>query len=324
MRFLASEEQDAFAEAIDDIVENYGGSDIAQQWALGDRASGLALWNQFAELGLTGLRTAEDEGGFGGSVSDLVVVFERLGYHGAPGPYVESIAFLPKLVDAETRAELASGAVATASVDGLVPAALDAEAARHLFHISGGALHRAGRDADVESLAATRHLSTLTPSGAPLQLDETTLAAASDEAALATAALLIGAGERLLDEAVSYAKVREQFGRPIGEFQGLKHQLANVKVALTFARPLVWNAALESGTATAGRAISAAKVAATDAANRAARVALQVHGAIGYTREHHLHIWLGLASALPQVWGTPAFHRARVARAILPTHAPQE
>ncbi|WP_223170551.1 acyl-CoA dehydrogenase family protein [Microbacterium sp. NIBRBAC000506063] len=133
--------------------------------------------------------------------------------------------------------------------------------------------------------------------------------------------MLIGAGERLLDEAVSYAKVREQFGRAIGEFQALKHQLSDVRVALTFARPLVWNATRELGTETGERAVSAAKVAASGAAALAARASLQVHGAIGYTSEHPLRIWLGLAHALPTVWGTPAHHRARIARAILPDYA---
>jgi alkylation response protein AidB-like acyl-CoA dehydrogenase len=321
MRFLPTDEQAAFAEAIDEIVEGHGGSGIAQQWAAGQTDAGLALWSQFAELGLTGLRVPEDEGGFGGSASDLVVVFERLGYHGVPGPYVESIAFLPTLVDPETRGELVSGAIATASVGELVPAALDAHAASHLFHVQSGAIHTATSGDEVESLAPTRRLTFLTPEGPAKALDEAALAAALNEAALATASLLIGAGERLLDEAVSYAKVREQFGRPIGEFQALKHQLADVRVALTFARPLAWNAALESGTATSSRAVSAAKVAAADAAHLAARIALQVHGAIGYTAEHHLRVWLGLASALPSVWGTSANHRARIARAILPDHA---
>lgn len=321
MRFLPSDEQSAFVEAIDEIVESHGGSDIAQQWAAGQFDAGLALWAQFAELGLTGLRVPEDEGGFGGSASDLVVVFERLGYHGVPGPYVESIAFLPTLIGAQARGELVAGSIMTASVDGLVPAALDAHAASQLFHIQDGALHAATAGVEMESLAATRRLTFLTPSGAPQELAADALAAATDEATLATAALLIGVGERLLDEAVSYAQVREQFGRPIGEFQALKHQLANVRVALTFARPLAWNAALESGTATSARAVSAAKVAASDAALLAARVALQVHGAIGYTAEHHLRVWLGLASTLPKVWGTPAVHRARIARAILPDHA---
>ncbi|WP_193597039.1 acyl-CoA dehydrogenase [Microbacterium sp. YJN-G] len=321
MRFLPTDEQVAFAEAIDDIVEAHGGSEIAQRWAADDDEAGRALWAQFAELGLTGLRVPEEAGGFGGSASDLAVVFERLGYHGVPGPYIESIAFLPALVDADTRERLVAGAIATVAVDPLAPAALDAHAAELLFQVRSCALHPAAVREPAGSLAPTRRLALLDAQGEARALEARELALAADEAALAAAAMLIGAGERLLDEAVSYAKVREQFGRPVGEFQALKHQLADVRVALTFARPLVWNAAIALGMDEGERAVSAAKIAASDAAALAARVALQVHGAIGYTSEHSLRIWLGLAHALPAVWGTRAFHRARIARSILPGRA---
>lgn len=317
MRFLPTEEQVAFAEAIDDIVESAGGADIARAWADGDTAAGLTLWEQFAELGLLGLRVSEAEGGFGGSLSDLVVVFERLGYHGVPGPYLETVALLPGLVDEAARAELAAGAIATASVDDVAPAAVDAAVAAHRFLVRDGALHRGTIAEEFESVAPTRRPARLTPDDAGTPLDPEVLDAALNEAALAAAAMLVGAGERMLDEAVAYAQIREQFGRPIGEFQALKHQLANVRVALSFARPLIWNAALRAGEDDADRAVSAAKVAASDAAMLAARVSLQVHGAIGYTAEHTLRIWLGLAPALSAAWGTPAFHRARIARDIL-------
>lgn len=317
MRFLPTEEQSAFAEAIDDLVESVGGADIARAWAEGDTTAGLALWAQFAELGLLGLRVSEDEGGFGGSLSDLVVVFERLGYHGVPGPYLETLALLPALVDAETRGALAAGAIATATVDGVAPAALDAGVATHHFVVNDTAVRVGAVTEELESVAPTRRMARLSPHGDAAPVAAEVHAAALNEASLAAAATLVGAGERLLDEAVAYAQVREQFGRPIGEFQALKHQLADVKVALSFARPLVWNAALRVGESDEDRAISAAKVAAADAAMLAARTSLQVHGAIGYTAEHTLRIWLGLAPALSAVWGTPAFHRARIARDLL-------
>lgn len=318
MRFLPTDEQLAFVEAIDDIVEGSGGSDIARSWAEGDTAAGLALWEQFAELGLLGLRVSEDEGGFGGSLSDLVVVFERLGHHGIPGPYLETVALLPALVDETTRAELAAGAIATAAVDGTAPVALDASIARHRYLVRDGALHRGVITDEFESVAPTRRLARLEPEGDAVPLAAEALHGALNEASLAAAAMLVGAGERMLAEAVSYAQVREQFGRPIGEFQALKHQLADVRIALSFARPLVWNAALRAAEDDADRAVSAAKAAAGDAAMLAARISLQVHGAIGYTAEHTLRIWLGLAPALSAAWGTPAFHRARIARDILP------
>ena len=94
---------------------------------------------------------------------------------------------------------------------------------------------------------------------------------------LATAAQLLGAGERVLADSVAYVKQRKQFGREIGSYQAIKHALADVRIALDFARPLVFGAALGAID------VSAAKVACADAAYLASRTGLQVHGAIGYT-----------------------------------------
>ena len=133
-------------------------------------------------------------------------------------------------------------------------------------------------------------------------------------ASLGCAASLVGAGERMLAIAIEHAGQRRQFGRVIGEYQALKHALADVRVALDFARPLVHGAAraLESASTTASRDVSAAKVAATEAALLASRTSLQVHGAIGYTLEYDLSIWIVRTRALAGAWGTASYHRARV------------
>ena len=112
---------------------------------------------------------------------------------------------------------------------------------------------------------------------------------------------------------MEYAKQRRQFGREIGSYQAVKHALADVRIALDFARPLVLGAAVLGAGA---RDVSAAKVAAGDAAHLASRVALQVHGAIGYTREYDLFLWITKVRALVGTWGTPSFHRARVLEAL--------
>lgn len=318
MRFLPTEEQLAFAEAVDDIVEAHGGPAIARAWSAGDTAPGLKLWNQFAETGLLALRLSEEEGGLAATPVDLITVFERLGYHGVPGPLLESIVLLPALVGADARAEIAGGGVATASVAGHAPFAADADTATALFHITGGELFSAVVSERLGSIDPARGLARLTPEGPGTALDAATLAGALDATALAAAAALVGAGERLLAESVEYAKVREQFGRKIGEYQALKHQLADVRVALSFARPLVQGAALSLGGENGPRDVSAAKVSAAEAATLAARVGLQVHAGIGYTEEHDLGIWLRRVPALAAAWGTVDAHRARVADAILP------
>lgn len=324
MRFTQTDEQLAFAEALDEIVDGMGGTSIARSWGTGDTGPGLALWQQFTELGLGGLRISEDEGGMGGTAGDLVAVFGRLGYHSVPGPYVETIALLPRLVGADERAEILGGAVATAAVPGFAPFALDADVATLRVIADASGVTPAELADALDSISPQRHLFRLAPSGAAHPHEAAAFDAALDDATLAAAAQLLGAGERLLHEAVEYAKIREQFGKPIGEYQALKHQLADVKVALTFARPLLWQAALAVDRAdatgepgTRARDVSAAKVAISDAAALAARVSLQVHGAIGYTAEHDLSLWLTQVPALAAVWGTPAAHRARVARAVL-------
>jgi len=98
----------------------------------------------------------------------------------------------------------------------------------------------------------------------------------------------------------------------------VKHQLADVLIGLEFARPLLYAAAvaLAVDSSTARRDVSAARVACADAAHRAARAGLQVHGAIGYTAEHDASLWLAKIEALRRAWGSQAWHRARVLAAL--------
>jgi alkylation response protein AidB-like acyl-CoA dehydrogenase len=140
-----------------------------------------------------------------------------------------------------------------------------------------------------------------------------------DRAAVATGAELLGLAGRMVEIAADYAKERRQFGSPIGSFQAVKHLLAGARVALEFARPVVYAAAwsLDEGTPDASRASSSAKASASDAAVEAARVALQVHGAIGYTWECDLHLFLKRAWALSESWGSAGEHRRRVLDALV-------
>ena len=144
------------------------------------------------------------------------------------------------------------------------------------------------------------------------------VARAYEFGALATAAQLVGAGQTLLDAAVDYAKQRAQFGQVIGSYQAIKHKLADVHIALELARPLVYGAALSLADRSPDtpRDVSAAKAAASEAALLAARSALQTHGAIGFTAEHDLSLWLLRVQALRSAWGDPATHRRRVLEAL--------
>lgn len=145
-------------------------------------------------------------------------------------------------------------------------------------------------------------------------------------ATLATAAYLLGAGERVLADSVAYVKQRRQFGREIGSYQAIKHKLADVRIALDFARPLVFGAALAPAEPTdeRARAISAAKVQSADAAYLASRTGLQVHGAIGYTQELDLSIWIATIRELQPAHGTVASHRARILDSLLAGRADRD
>jgi alkylation response protein AidB-like acyl-CoA dehydrogenase len=159
------------------------------------------------------------------------------------------------------------------------------------------------------------------PSGDTLLTDNgrPAIERAFDRGALATAAQLLGIGEHLIEVSAGYARDRRQFGVPIGSFQAVKHHLADALVALELARPVVYRAAwsVAHDAPTRSVDVSMAKAYASDAADLAARTALQVHGAIGYTWEHDLHLWMKKAWALAAAWGDADWHRERVASAVI-------
>ena len=316
MRFTTTSEQSAFADALEKMLTASDPVAVARSWAEGDTAPGLALWQRLADQGVNALMVPEAAGGMGASAVELTLAFEALGRHAVPGPWVESAAFLPGLLDDPSLLEqLAAGTVATVAAPPWTPYALDGEAASLCFVLDGTRLSEATVTGRATSVDLTRRLAVVAP-GAPLDL-VTTPGPAFDLATLATAAQLLGAGERLLADSVTYVKQRKQFGREIGSYQAIKHQLADVRIALDFARPLIQGASLTHTRADGSRAVSAAKVASADAAYLASRVALQVHGAIGYTQEFDLSIWITKVRALVAAWGTQAHHRQRVLESLL-------
>ena len=173
----------------------------------------------------------------------------------------------------------------------------------------------------VETVDRARRAATVDWQPAPETLvadDPAAVDLAFDRGAFGTAAMLVGLGQRMLDLTVAYVSEREQFGVPIGSFQAVKHHLADALKELAFARPAVYRAAhsLATGTETRRRDVSMAKAMASDAAWFAGRQALQCHGAIGYTVEHDLQLYLKRTWALATTWGDAAWHRDRVASAI--------
>ncbi|NUR28576.1 MAG: acyl-CoA dehydrogenase [Catenulispora sp.] len=286
MRFALTTEQREFRDAVDSLLRDANGIAAARAWAAGDTKPGLEVWRGLAAIGMHSLA--------GEYPVELCAALERVGYHAAPGPYPESLAVATALAaesDTEWLPRLAAGAIATAASPPVMPYAPNADIADLCLPRANGL--------PTASLDPTRPLSPVSGEAPPLLFDS---------AALYTAAQLLGLGRAALDMTVAYAKQRVQFGRPIGEYQAVKHRLADAHTALEFARPLVFAAALSF----APHEISAAKVAAGTAAYQAARAALQLHGAIGYTDEYDLSVSFKKIRALYSAWGAPSFHRERL------------
>jgi hypothetical protein len=302
MRFALTDEQTGFARSLDDLLSKADTAAVNRAWANGDHEPGLKLWSRLADLGVTVLATEA-------SPVEVCVAFEALGLHAVPGPWVESAAYLPVALPdedfSEKRATVAH------------PYALDADVCDEVYVIEDGELQRGEVGEPVESIDRTRHLFRADRwSSAPEERGRVSrphLDQAFNLAALATSAQLLGLGERVLTDTVAYARQRKQFGREIGSYQAIKHQLADVRIALDFARPLVFGAAVDP----TSRSVSAAKIQSANAADLAARVGLQVHGAIGYTDEYDLSLWLLRIRALQSAWGTTAFHRDRLLTDLL-------
>jgi alkylation response protein AidB-like acyl-CoA dehydrogenase len=311
VKFALDEQQRDFATSIDAALGAANLPGAVRAWSAGDVAPGRKVWEQLANLGVTALAVPEKFDGLEAHPVDLVVALERLGRWCVPGPVAESIAVAPVLLADDDRcADLAVGElIATVAMPPQVPRAVDADTAGLVLLATDNGITEAATAEQHESVDPSRRLYDVTPTGGAWQAD---VQRAYEFGALATAAQLVGAAEALLNDAVDYAKQRTQFGRAIGSYQAIKHKLADVHIAIELARPLVYGAALSL----APRDVSAAKAAASEAALLAARSGLQTHGAIGFTQEHDLSLWLLRVQALRSAWGTPEAHRRRVLEAL--------
>ncbi|WP_341258033.1 acyl-CoA dehydrogenase family protein [Gordonia malaquae] len=315
MDFLLNDIHTDLAQTVDDILERAGGIAVARAWAEnGDTAPALAVYRHLADAGITGLIVPDELGGSGAGATEMVVALERIGRAALPGPVSETFAVVPSALGASSQLDvLLSGTPATCALAPVAPRATNPDVATP-FVLADGAVFTASHGELLESVDPTRHVAELTAGDRIGDADTT---AAADLGALATAAQFLGLGSAMLDMAADYAKSRKQFGREIGSFQAVKHHLADVAIAIEMARPLVHGAAVGlDGQAPEGtdvaRDIAAAKVAAGEAAYLASRRGLQVLGAIGYTAEHDLSLYLTKTRALLSAWGTPAYHRARI------------
>ncbi|MCU1483506.1 MAG: acyl-CoA dehydrogenase [Actinomycetia bacterium] len=316
MQFSFDEDQLSFRDTVRDLLAKECTPEVVRRAWQGD-ALERGVWDQLAEMGVLGILAAEDAGGMGLDERWLVLLLEECGYAGLPHPIVETAAVAMPLV--ADRVE--PNALITTDLGGpIVPAAADAD---QLLVADGeaGLVLVAGPDVvveDVEVVDRGRRAGRVAwepsvVSGVAADRD-----LAFDRGAWGTAAFLVGLGQRMLDITVEYVKEREQFGVPIGSFQAVKHHLADAALQLAFARPAVERAAwsLAVGDPNRSRDVSMAKAMASDAVNLVGRKALQCHGAIGYTEEADLHLFLKRSWALQRSWGDADWHRDRIGQAL--------
>ena len=308
------------------------------------------LWAAMADQGWTGIATAESLGGVGLGLVEAAVLLEQTGAHLAPVPLVQQLIALAVLASGPWGERLLAGeavaAVArtplTRAGDGSVsgrPEPVIYGARADVLVAPAAAERMPTADDDVPGAPAgdelvavdltgvvrspepamdrTRELAWIDLDGAPAVTvggpDEA--ATHLERGAVFHSAEMLGGAEAVMGLAVEYAKVREQFGRPIGSFQAVKHRCADMLVDVEGMRSAVYHAAwaLGAGGAEAPTAAATAKIWCSDAAVRVAESALQVHGGIGFTWDADVHLYLKRAQLDQVAFGDARHHRARLA-----------
>ena len=279
-------------------------------------------WSEVSELGWPGIFIAEEHGGQGLGVLELVILLEELGYVLAPLPFLSNAAAGLILQDAGASDRLAGvasgeqrGTVGVVK-DGRAALVPDAEESDFIILLDGTDATLVERgDAQVEAIDAidpTRRYATVTANGGESLGD---VSRGRDLIGLAVAAELVGIGQRVMEMAIEYAKDRKQFDRPIGSYQAVSHACAEMLKKVEGSRSLVYYGGWTADAAPEEfpLAASAAKAYASDMGWEVSASSLQVHGGIGFTWEHDLHWFLKRAKTDGVLYGSARDHRERVA-----------
>ena len=268
-------------------------------------------WAELAELGWLGVSLSEDEGGVGLGFVEEALLLEEMGYALYPGPYLTTVGFALSSLGPEDRAAVAAGKTKwSVAVNGLVPWLGSVD---RVIGMDGNAYDAAGEE--LTSVDPARPLGRLNAG------DCTSLPGPRDisRARAAMAAEAVGIAQRVLELGIQHASTREQFGRPIGVYQAVSHQLANTYADVELARSLAYWAAwcVAEDDEQAPVAAAAAKAFAAEAAVAACERSIQVHGGTGFTWEHPLHRFYKRGLWLYGLGSPPAELRAEVADAVL-------
>lgn len=334
MRFALTEDQLMIQQAARDMLAKACPPErVRKAW---ERTEGRdeALWRDLAGLGALSLHLPEASGGLGLGALELALVLEETGRVAVPEPITEAVVaakLLSEVASVSTRelwlGPLTEGACLITVAMGTEPYIVSAATASAVLALSDDALHviePSGMSLTAQtSVDGARRVFSASWEPSDATLDTTDAAQAWQEARLlgevASSAQLLGLSQRMLDMSVAYVSERRQFGKPVGSFQAVQHRLADAMIKLNFARPLVWRAAWSLDNADAERRVHAsmARIYTSEAAGEVAKAALQVHGAMGYTTEYDLHLFMKRAWALAASWGDAAHHEKIVANALL-------
>ena len=333
MDFTFSEDQLLFAENVKDFLQAEVTPDFIRETWESDTGRSKELWQKIVELGLPAMLVPEAQGGLGMDELDFVLLAQECGRVALPEPLVEmalvATPLLATLAEKDPRCasvleKIATGEIMVAIGHAANNLVCDAHIADYLILPKGDQIHLVSKDqvklTVQESVDPSRKLFSVEWTST----DETCLAAGPEgvkllaatlnRGALGAAAQMIGLAEAMVDMTVQYTTDRLQFGKPIGTNQALKHHMANCAVKTEFAKAPLYRAAytVREQPALADFAVSHAKVVSGEAALLAAKNSIQSHGAMGYTWECDLHIFMKRAWALDKFWGHSGFHKNRL------------
>ena len=322
-----------------------------------DTAYDAGLWAKLTDQGYTGIIFPEEYGGVGLGKVELILLMEEAGRALLPGPLFSTVALAGSVLDVVANAEQkkkylapickgsarATAAILEASacwnlsslemsankgkLSGEKLFVTDAAVADFLIVVARDGIFAVEAKAPGLKISAmsgmdfTRKLYSVQFKDTPAERigDTSALPRAIDIATAAISAEMVGGMQRSLDITVEYAKTRKQFGKPIGMFQAVQHQCADMYLETESSRSAVYYAAwaLEENAPDAAAAVSIAKMYASDASRTVGNRGIQVHGGMGFTWENDLHLYYRRAKGSETAFGDATFHRERIAQLVI-------
>ena len=343
MDFTFKDEHIAFSDSIRKFLMVEAAPEMLREIWETESGRSKSLREKLAEQGLTALSVPEAFDGIGLGDLDWILIHQELGYYAIPDSLTDTAYLAAYLLnrlpgDASIKKEwlpkIAHGTARVAIGHPVNPFVADAGNADLLLLWHNDEIHAVQRKQVQMTLRSSIDMSRRLYEVKWKPGDATRICPAShgaalwqgmlDRAALAAAAQLLGLAQRMLDLGIDYSAQRKQFGKPIGSFQAVKHQLADVAVKIEFAKPVLYRAAHAIAHDKPRRSVhvSHAKLSCGEAAWFAARKGIQVHGAMGYTWEADLQMFMKRAWALNGAWGDQTFHKKRIADFIYADGAP--